>query len=521
MKFKLSTGILSLLIGAFLSQAGGWTSVYADFSVLNLTQTESVVGVPTQGVKFIQPLGTGVSGSATGAQFHFNVSVGSGGDLWSQMQIMEFTTESAYDNCVNGVSCTPTATYTAGGFPQNQFTGTGAKVFTWNGSTGTLDGYTFNASYWYIARLDVMGWTGTSLTASLGGSTAQLFADACVSGSPSDGDCLDVLTLALSMQGVSVSGFSGDDASTRIVQVSPADQEVVSTSTPVQLWAMVNINIDDWIDSDDWFLRFKYVRQENLQSAVACIECLYTSEDIPIETWPNFEIIDGPLVDFATLEGAVEGEYIYIVEIRKTSLVNNILGWFGLENLYDPGKIASSRSTFIVEQRTTLDQFIFDMASTTESILGDPGIFADVGDSCNPISGFDFMQCISGLLIPNGPQMDTAVNTLKQQVLVKAPVGYITRLIEIIGGSATSTLPEISYTFGSGPLEGQEFAFDFNGTLTQANTILTEEWVSDQEEPQNIWDIFMPLWNILVYAVLIVMMVSQITGIYHNQHKKL
>jgi len=109
---------------------------------------------------------------------------------------------------------------------------------------------------------------------------------------------------------------------------------------------------------------------------------------------------------------------------------------------------------------------------------------------------------------------------VQTQVLQKAPVGYITRLITILNGSATSSLPAISYTFGDdSPLAGESASFDFNSTLANANGILTEDWVSNQEEPVSVWDIFMPLWNVLVYAVLVFMMVSQITGLYH--HKKL
>jgi len=298
---------------------------------------------------------------------------------------------------------------------------------------------------------------------------------------------------------------------TRIVSVSPADQEVVATSTTFSLSASIYINEAEY--EDDMYLRFRYVRQDDLQAAVACIDCLYTVIDVPIDHF-------GSSLIEATTSITHIGEHLYYVEIRKPSVINQVLTWFNLGNLYDPQLIRRSSTRFIAVERTNLDQFIYDMASTTAAILSDPGVFEDVAESCNPISGFDFTQCISGLLVPNASQLSVAVNTLQTQVLQKAPVGYITRLITILNGSATSSLPAISYTFGSeSPLAGEVVSFDFNDTLASANGILTEDWVSNQAEPMSIWDVFMPLWNVLVYAVLVFMMVSQITGLYH--HKKL
>lgn len=299
---------------------------------------------------------------------------------------------------------------------------------------------------------------------------------------------------------------------TRIVSVNPTDQQTVASSTTFSLSASIYVNEAEYVN--DMFLRFRYIRQQDLQAVVANQNVLYTTIDVPITHF-------GSSILYATTSIDRVGEYLYSVQIRQPSIINEVLSWFNLGNLYDPQLIRSSDTRFIVVERTTLDQYLFDMASTTTAILGDPGVFEDVASSCNPISGFDFIQCISGLLIPNQTQLGLAVNTLQTQVLQKAPVGYITRLITILNGSATTSLPLISYTFGTeSPLAGETLDFNFNSTLASANTILTQDWVSNNsEDPQNIWTIFMPLWNILVYAVLIMMIVSEITGIYH--HKKL
>jgi len=296
---------------------------------------------------------------------------------------------------------------------------------------------------------------------------------------------------------------------TRIIDVDPTDGETTATSTSFLLASNIFINENDY--NEDMFLRFRFIRQDNLQVAVANTEVLYTIIDVPIEN-DSYSYLS------ATSSVLEAGEYLYTVEIRNPSILNQILGWWNLSNLYDPGLIAQSKTSFIVVQRTILDQYIFDMASTTTALLGNPGIFEDIGDNCNPISGFDALACITALFIPNNTQIETAMNTAKSYVLTKAPVGYATRVVEIMTGGATSTLPTISYTFGTGTaLEGEEMHFDFNDTLASANTILTDTLVSNQAEPMNVWEVFMQVWNIIVYGGLLLLIVSEVIGL--NQHK--
>jgi len=196
------------------------------------------------------------------------------------------------------------------------------------------------------------------------------------------------------------------------------------------------------------------------------------------------------------------------------------LGWFNLSNIYDPGLINQSKTNFIVVERTNLDQFIYDMATSTQALLSDPGVFNDIQENCNPISGFDALGCLTALFIPNQTQLTYAISNLQNQVLTKAPVGYVSRVVTILNDSATTTLPAISYTFGGTALEGETIGFDFETIVSESTEILTTEWVSDQEEPQTIWDIFMPLWELLVYAFLIIMVLNEVVGLYGHHSKK-
>jgi len=334
----------------------------------------------------------------------------------------------------------------------------------------------------------------------------------------SDVDCVSVVSDNLDLIYYGYLSWDGDytdflvnSGLTRIVSVVPANEETVATSTSFTLSSNVYVNEMDF--SDDLFVRFKYIRQENLQVAVANTEVLYEVLEQPVLSY-GFSTVT------ATSSILDTGEYLYWVELRRPSLANSLLGWFNLSNIYDPGLINQSKTNFIVVERTNLDQFIYDMATSTQALLSDPGVFNDIQDNCNPISGFDALGCLTALFIPNQTQLTYAISNLQNQVLTKAPVGYVSRVVTILNDSATTTLPAISYTFGGTALEGETIGFDFETIVSESTEILTTEWVSDQEEPQTIWDIFMPLWELLVYAFLIIMVLNEVVGLYGHHSKK-
>jgi len=305
------------------------------------------------------------------------------------------------------------------------------------------------------------------------------------------------------------------DLSTHVVQVYPQLDEVVATSTNFVLEALININSNEYFEHDDWFLRLKYVRNQDLQAAVANKDVLWTTIDIPITSWPNFEFLS------ATSSILETGRYTYVAEIRYPSVLSNVLGWWGLDYLVDNGLVARKQSSFVVVEPTALDDFISNMASSTEAIFGSPGDFSASLDSCNPLSGFDVRECLTGLLLPNDLQLENLITVLRANILTKAPQGYITRVVDILGAEATSSLPVINYEFGpESPLAGDNLTFDFNDTLASASVILNDTLVSNQDEPKSAMEIFMPFWNVVVYLVLLMMITHDLTNVFGHHHVK-
>lgn len=306
-----------------------------------------------------------------------------------------------------------------------------------------------------------------------------------------------------------------EDLSTRVVQIYPNDGETIATSTEYVLEALINVNSEEWTANDDWFVRFKYVRQQNLQAAVANTELLWEVIDIPITSWPAFDFVQ------ATTSITDIGEYIYKVELRTPSTVNTVLNWFNLGNLFDPGLRDRKEGRFIAVERTALDQFMYDMASSTAAFIEDPGIFSGVQDNCNPISGFSAVECISALFVPSQSFMLSSMEATKENILSKVPLGYVTRVVDIMSTTTASTTPPgISYTFEDTPLEGQTIAFDFFGSLTEASTIVEDTLVSNTVDEKNVWEILMPVINPIIYLFLLFMIINDITGIHRHPSKK-
>jgi len=314
----------------------------------------------------------------------------------------------------------------------------------------------------------------------------------------------------LSWDGDYESTFNENAGLTRIIDIDPAEGETVATSTSFQLSASWYIAEDDY--NDDYTLRFRYIRQQDLQASVANIELLYTVIDYPVSSsgFGNYS---------TTTDISENGKYLYSVELRQSSIINSILSWFSLSNVYDPGLVVRRESDFIAGELTTLDQYIEDMSSTTTALLNDPGVFSDIEDNCNPLSGFSALQCLVALLIPNSNQLQTTINTLKDQVLTKAPVGYITRVVSIMTDTATSTFPLASLSFNSNSpvIPNGSYEVDFVGIMAEAGSILdathSEGGLIDTAEDESFWDVVMPAVNTVVYLGLFLLVFHDVTGI--------
>lgn len=337
--------------------------------------------------------------------------------------------------------------------------------------------------------------------------------DTCTNNFSVESDSLDLIYYGyFSWDGDYGDTFNEIAGVTRIIDFIPENATTTATSTTFFLSASVYVNEIDY--DDDMFLRFRYVRNEDLQSAVANKDVFYTTIDVPILS-AGFSSVS------TTTNVQSIGKYTYYLSIREPSALNNFLGWFGLGNVTDSGVFDEEDSYFIVVQNTYMDAFIEQMASSTAAIFENPGDLSANLDSCSPLGDFNIATCLTALILPDTLQVQALITTLRTNIFTKAPQGYVTRLIDILGNQATTSLPTISYTFdGNSPLTGETVEFDFAGTMAEASVIINDTWVSSSDDPQSAFEIIMPLWNLFVYFIMALMIFHDLTGIHkHKKHK--
>ncbi len=170
----------------------------------------------------------------------------------------------------------------------------------------------------------------------------------------------------------------------------------------------------------------------------------------------------------------------------------------------------------------TVPPTIYDTISTTTTSSG-IGVthiptpnetITAVASNCNPFNSFfSISGCVSYLFFPDTQAAANNVAFLRDNILVKFPLGYFTRFYTILSGHSTTTIPAISYTWANdgGPLAGKTLAFNVDDYMVQAKG-LTEEMVSNTDH-KTVYDIFMPFINLFLAIVVFYNLIEDIMGV--------
>lgn len=151
-------------------------------------------------------------------------------------------------------------------------------------------------------------------------------------------------------------------------------------------------------------------------------------------------------------------------------------------------------------------------------------VVSGTSESCNIMNPFTFQMsdCLSYLFYPSRVQVEKNIVDLRDNFLEVWPLGYVTRFVDIVTETATSSLPSISYTSASNSMFGEmTFEFDPFGALQDPNSPMN--FTSDQDDPQTIWEIMQYPTYVVVYLMLLFMIVHDITGVakHRSGHKNL
>jgi len=247
----------------------------------------------------------------------------------------------------------------------------------------------------------------------------------------------------------------------------------------------------------DMYVTIKYYRDATIASPNTNLANLWTViPDIPVD-------YQGFFFDDTTASFTDIGRYTIRYELRRPSTVNNVLGWFGLGSLYDNGLIIATTTHIIASTTSAHDDFVDARVARVEEFTNATTTPIDTS-SCG-IGAFDLSDCFDVLFGWHTPAMTSVFTDIKDGFLSYAPFGYVTRTVEILSSTATTSIPEISFTFADDfPIEAlQEQEFSFDVFSDEAQTLLTEEIVSTGDNPLNVWDIFSDIITSVIYMWLL------------------
>lgn len=311
-----------------------------------------------------------------------------------------------------------------------------------------------------------------------------------------------------------------DDTTTRIYETNPTYGETKATSSDFYLEADSYINSNDY--DSDMFMRFKFVRQQDLQAAVADPSLLYHVIDFPsLDSGGADAITDGYNFTSTTTPITQDGLYFWTIEIRRDSTLSNIFDWLGLNSFYDAGLVYSTTTRFIAGAPNSYDQYVSYVQDLGQSIASTTATStAQVKADCNLFT-FDLTGCLSGLF--GFQDLSYAFANARDNFFSYAPFGYVKRTLTILTGTASTTLPTVSATLpASSPSFLSNLTITFNPWqyFYVDGSPLKDEIKSTGANPKNAWEIFEPVWKFLIYMGLLFKVLNDLLHVHGREESE-
>lgn len=318
--------------------------------------------------------------------------------------------------------------------------------------------------------------------------------------------------------------FEPTNFTTRIISLSPDDRAVISIGGNAT--GTVNFAMHAYINANDIgkYLSIK-IHFDNIdQNSLLSGACAFG--DVAGLTCSNytFSFFTGNATSsgdfyFASTTVLAQGNYRVEASLdTSTTFLGLNLGFFtfagAISDIVDHQFVVGT-STFIgnISQNIFSDTnaFLNTLPATTTAAMA---------ASCNPLGGnFGIRECMTFLLVPDAGQMNTALTAFRTQVLIKQPWGYLTRFVQILSTSATSSLPSISYTFDpAGPLGGDTWNIDMNSMVAGGGSLLNT--ITDPVNHQTIRTVAEPIVKFVVALMVIFAIVMDLTKVSHSLSAK-
>lgn len=287
------------------------------------------------------------------------------------------------------------------------------------------------------------------------------------------------------------------DTSTRFVSLEPNSGSTVSTTTNTTTGAHVYINSTDY--ESGVYLEYYFGNQTVAYVGGSALDA-FTSAGFGVKTKIPINA-SNTIVTLATsthfIYPGVTKAYYRVVTPNFASSLWLIGGFFTGDTLI------STTTSFIVGASTTIDEAIANNTLGDYLLTGTTSPNAKIL-KCNPV-GFDIMPCLTSLIIPPSEILTQDMDRMKNDILVKVPWGYATRLFAILSASSTNALPTVSIDLSHLPINvSGPWTINMQDTFEQGDAVMNS--FHDPASGLGVKDILKPILQLFValFAIFII-----------------
>jgi len=299
------------------------------------------------------------------------------------------------------------------------------------------------------------------------------------------------------------------DTTTRIITVTPADGSTFPTSSvPFAVGATGYVNADDFVSGMVLNALYTRVNQFNNEGLDDAEKKGGGQVSFPITSSGSFSFSTSSIPDPKT------GAYEF-----RTIITKPLFSVLGI-NFFLNKTIAATTTVFAIgttspQDWTTLNfaqqQALGGSATNTLDANANSGIAAD----CQFLT-FNIGRCVGYLFNPPSDQFGIKTSDFYQTVLIRAPLGYVTRMVNIFSSSTPAEPIALTYTFGSSSpsvLNGRTYTINIfdESYIGPGSPIYEAE--SDDGQNKNIWDIVDPYFTTVVAIAVFLVILSDVMGI--------
>jgi len=303
-----------------------------------------------------------------------------------------------------------------------------------------------------------------------------------------------------------------DGESTRILSISPANNEVIATTTVNGVeGATTTIAVEWYINNED----ISFIQGLEIQIINLDQNKIYGTRLLsPYSIVNNIDPESG-YGSYSYEIWLPYGGYKISADINTNylgGLINNPFAeqGNGLVASQDESNPLHQYHIYTVGGNTLISGLQQNINNQLEGILGATSTGATIAD-CNVLVDFNAGECLAFMFIPSDEQVNSFFNVVSNNIFSKFPLGYVWSVVTIFSDETTEAIPIIQGTIqGTGvadgvsfslPLEAGMFDWFYNATSSKYGNSTATFFETTYE-----------YWKIFVYLMLAVYMLQRILG---------